>query len=182
MREFWYKTTPLTTSGATEASWRHQDGWHRIPVGCSAAPTNGPREYGVRAFLRKMMPNQSVPQIRMTCRTAAATILAAVISAGILLTAGLRRLANDWGPQTGDIISFPATKVPSISTASIKVNPAGASVSRQCVLDVHVVQKSGGSLVVEATGSNPTAAFRFTGPACGLAMAGKTAEVQLICC
>ncbi len=76
---------------------------------------------------------------------AAAAIMAAVIIAGILLTTGLRRLADDWGPQTGDIISFPATKIPSISTASITVNAAGASASRPCVLDVHVMQKSGGS-------------------------------------
>jgi hypothetical protein len=91
---------------------------------------------------------------------AAAAIMAAVIIAGILLTTGLRRLADDWGPQTGDIISFPATKMPSISTASITVNPAGASISRPCVLDVHVMQKFGGSLVVEVTRFEPERGFQ----------------------
>ena len=91
---------------------------------------------------------------------AVVTILATVIIAGTLLAAGFRRLANDWEPQTGDIISFPATKIPSISNASITVNPAGASGNRSCVLDVHIMQKSGGSLVVEATRFEPDRGFQ----------------------
>lgn len=89
-----------------------------------------------------------------------ATILVAVVIAGILLTAGLQRLANDLGPQTGDIISFPATQLPSVSTASITVSPAGAAGSAPCVLDVHVMQKSGGSLVIEATQVEPGRGFQ----------------------
>jgi hypothetical protein len=88
------------------------------------------------------------------------TILAAVIIAGILLTAGLVRLADNLGPQTGDIISFPVTRIPSISTASITVNPAGASGSRPCILDVAVMQRFGGSLVVEATRFAPDRGFQ----------------------
>jgi hypothetical protein len=90
----------------------------------------------------------------------AATILAAVIIACLLLTAGLQRLADDLGPQTGDIISFPATQIPSISTASITVNTAGAPGGRPCVLDVHVIQKSGGSLVIEAKRFGPDPGFQ----------------------
>ena len=85
---------------------------------------------------------------------AAATFMVAVIIAGILLTAELQRLADDWGPQTGDIVSLPATQMPSISTTSITVNPAGAARGGPCVLDLHIMQKSGGSFVVEATHSN----------------------------
>jgi hypothetical protein len=88
------------------------------------------------------------------------TILATVVMAGILLAVGLRRLAGDWEPRTGDIISFPATQIPSISTASITVNPAGSPSNRPCVLDVHVMQKSGGSLVVEATRFEPNRGFQ----------------------
>jgi hypothetical protein len=76
--------------------------------------------------------------------------LAAIIVAGSLLAAGLLRLAENFGPQLGDIISFPVTRIPSISTASIRVNPAGASGNRPCILDVPVMQRFGGSLVVEA--------------------------------
>jgi hypothetical protein len=81
---------------------------------------------------------------------AATAILVAVVIAGLLLTVGFRRLADDCGPQTGDIIAFPATQAPS-SNATITVNSARASGSTACVLDFHVMQKSGGSLVVEAT-------------------------------
>jgi hypothetical protein len=81
---------------------------------------------------------------------AATAILVAVVIAGLLLTVGFRLLADDWGPQTGDIIAFPATQAPS-SNATITVNSARASGSTACVLDFHVMQKSGGSLVVEAT-------------------------------
>jgi hypothetical protein len=90
----------------------------------------------------------------------AATILVAVIIVGILLVAGLRRLADDFGPQIGDIIAFPATEIPSISTASIAVNPAGAFGGRPCTLDVDVMQKSGGSLVIEATRFTPDRGFQ----------------------
>ena len=83
-------------------------------------------------------------------RYTATAILVTAIIAGLLLTVGFRRLADDWEPQTGDIIAFPATQAPS-SSATITVNPARASGSTPCVLDFHVMQKSGGSLVVEAT-------------------------------
>lgn len=92
---------------------------------------------------------------------AAATILVAIIIAGILLTAGLRRLADAFGPQTGDIISFPATQNPSITTtASIMANTVGASGSKPCILDVQIMQKSGGSFVVEATRLDPDLGFQ----------------------
>ena len=45
-------------------------------------------------------------------------VIVVVITAGILLTAGLSRLVGRLGPQTGDIIAFPAARVPSVSTAS----------------------------------------------------------------
>jgi hypothetical protein len=91
---------------------------------------------------------------------ATAIVLAAIVFAGILLTTGFQRLADNLGPRTGDIISFPATRQPSISTASITVNPVGASGSAACLLDLPVMQKSGGSLVVEATRFLPDRSFQ----------------------
>jgi hypothetical protein len=85
---------------------------------------------------------------------ASATILAVVILAGILLTVGLVRLADNFAPQIGDIISFPATQMPSNSTASITARPT-ISGSRSCILDVRVIQRFGGSLVVEAVRLEP---------------------------
>lgn len=91
---------------------------------------------------------------------AAATILAAIIITGVLLTAGFQRLADNLGPRTGDIISFPATRKPSISTALITVSPVGASSSTACILDLPVMQQSGGSLVIEATRFSPDRSFQ----------------------
>jgi hypothetical protein len=90
----------------------------------------------------------------------AVTILVAVLIAGILLTAGLQRLADSMAPQIGDIISFPATQTPSINPESITVKPAGAAGSGPCVLDVHVMEKYGGSLVVEAKWFEPDRGFQ----------------------
>jgi hypothetical protein len=87
-------------------------------------------------------------------------VIAVVIAVGILLTAGLLRLVDRFGPQIGDIIAFPATRVPSAGAASFAVNHAIATDSTSCLLDVQTMQKSGGSLVVEATQFEPSRIFK----------------------
>jgi hypothetical protein len=88
---------------------------------------------------------------------AAIIALSAAITLGIVVTASLLRLIDSLGPQTGDIIAFPATRLPSVSTASIIVGRAGGTL---CLLDVPTMQKSGGSLVVESTQSQPDRTFQ----------------------
>ena len=86
--------------------------------------------------------------------------MAAVASAGILLTVGLLRLADRMGPETGDIIAFPATRVPSASTTSFSARRAIAVDTMSCILDMQAMQKSGGSLVVESSQFEPSRIFR----------------------
>ncbi|HEY7580069.1 MAG TPA: hypothetical protein VH855_20975 [Acetobacteraceae bacterium] len=92
-------------------------------------------------------------------RYSAFMVMAAVITEGILLMAGLR-LADRRAPQTGDIIALPATRVPPVITASFAVRRAIAPDSMSCILDVETMQKSGGSLVVETSQFNPSRIFR----------------------
>ena len=87
-------------------------------------------------------------------------VVVVVITGGSLLAAGLLRLADRLGPQTGDIIAFPATRVPSVSTASFAASRAIGPDSMSCILDVQTMQKSGGSLVVESTQSEPSRIFQ----------------------
>ena len=87
-------------------------------------------------------------------------VIAVVIAMGIPLTAALMRLVDRLGPQTGDIIAFPATRVPSASTISFAVNHFIATDTMSCILDVQIMQKSGGSLVVESTQFEPSRIFK----------------------
>lgn len=87
-------------------------------------------------------------------------VMVVVITAGILLITGLLRLVGRLGPQTGDIIAFPAARVPSVSTASFAASRAIAPDSMSCILDVRTMQTSGGSLVVESTRFEPSLIFQ----------------------
>jgi hypothetical protein len=93
-------------------------------------------------------------------RYTVAVIMAVVITTGILLVAGLLPLADRTAAQTGDIIVFPATRVPSISRASLTVRRAIVADSTSCILNVQTMQKSGGSLVVETAQFKPGLLFR----------------------
>jgi len=77
--------------------------------------------------------------------------VAVIAFTATLMIVGLSSLTDGLGPKIGDIISFTANSVPSVSTASITANSAIASPTTTCVLDVQVIQQSGGSFVVEAT-------------------------------
>jgi hypothetical protein len=86
--------------------------------------------------------------------------IATVIVIAITLTAGLLRLADNLGPQIGDIIAFPVARAPSVSTTVLMVDPVGASSRRRCALDVPVMQRSGGSLMIEAMQLKPDRRFQ----------------------
>ena len=83
-----------------------------------------------------------------------------VIVTAITLTVGLLRLADNLGPQIGDIISFPVAKIPPTSTTVLMVDPVGASSRRPCALDVAVLQRFGGSLMIEAMQFKPDRRFQ----------------------
>jgi hypothetical protein len=93
-------------------------------------------------------------------RRAAIAGVAFVIVTAMVLAAGLSRLASDLEPQLGDIISFPIAKAPANSTTMIAVDQANASSRRSCVLDLHIMQKFGGSLMIEGTQFEPSRRFR----------------------
>jgi hypothetical protein len=86
--------------------------------------------------------------------------IATVIVAATALTAGLLRLADNLGPQIGDIIAFPVAGTPSTSATVLMVDPIGASSRRRCALDVPVMQRSGGSLLIEAMQFKPDRRFQ----------------------
>lgn len=86
--------------------------------------------------------------------------IATVIVAATALTAGLLRLADNLGPQIGDIIAFPVAGTPSTSATVLMVDPIGASSRRRCALDVPVMQRSGGSLFIEAMQFKPDRRFQ----------------------
>ena len=83
--------------------------------------------------------------------------LSAGITLSIVVMASLLRLIDSLGPQTGDIIAFPATRLLSVSTVSFTARRVGGTA---CLLDVPTIQKSGGSLVVESTRSEPNRTFQ----------------------
>jgi hypothetical protein len=86
--------------------------------------------------------------------------VAVVITACILLMAYLAQLASGGAPQTGDIIAFQVTRIPSVSTTSFAAKRESAAGRMSCILDVQTMQRSGGSLVVEALQFTPGRIFR----------------------
>ena len=87
-------------------------------------------------------------------------VMAVVITAGLVLMSVLLRFADERAAQTGDIIAFPATRTPSISTASFVARRAIVADGMTCILDVQTMQKSGGSSVVETSQFEPGRIFR----------------------
>ena len=86
--------------------------------------------------------------------------LAALTILGLTVTAGLMQLADYLAPRIGDIISFPVTKAPLTSTASITADPSGVLSRRPCILDLQVMQRLGGSLLIEAVQLKPDRKFQ----------------------
>lgn len=87
-------------------------------------------------------------------------VIAAAITACILLMLGLAQLASGRAPETGDIIAFPGTRTPLISATSFTARRAITTSGMSCTLDVQTMQRSGGSLVVEASEFSPSRIFR----------------------
>lgn len=80
--------------------------------------------------------------------------------AAIVTIVGLKGLADSLGPQLGDIVSFLPSDTSTSMSSSITVSPVNTSARNPCVLDMQVIQKSGGSLVIEATRSKPDRLFK----------------------
>jgi hypothetical protein len=86
--------------------------------------------------------------------------LATLTALGVILAAGLIQLTDSLAPKIGDIISFPASRTSPITTASITADPAGVSPRQPCVLDVEVMRRFGGSVLIEAVQTKPDHRFR----------------------
>ncbi len=85
---------------------------------------------------------------------AAVTLLAA--ASGV---AGLAREAAEMGPRVGDLLTFnPARAAPFESTARLTADRPG---QQSCVLDLSLLQRSGGSLIVEQSGIGPDRLYRL---------------------
>jgi hypothetical protein len=93
-------------------------------------------------------------------RHTAIAAVALVIVTGMVLAAGLSRLAEELEPKIGDIISFPVAKIPSNSTAMIAADQADTLSGRHCVLDLHIMERFGGSLMIEGAQLGPSHRFR----------------------
>jgi hypothetical protein len=88
-----------------------------------------------------------------------ALLLAVVaILAAVSGVTALAQKVVEFGPQVGDLVAFdPARPAPVDSLARVTANrPRLAS----CVLDVAIIQRSGGSLVVEQRASGPDRFYR----------------------
>jgi hypothetical protein len=91
-----------------------------------------------------------------------------MVTAGVLAVvsgmAGFARAAAELGPRVGDVIAFdPAHHSSFDSAARLTVRrPSQGS----CVLDLAIIQRSGGSLVLEERGIGPDRLFRahWAGP------------------
>ena len=91
---------------------------------------------------------------------AAVLVVASIAIAGMVAFVGLSGLADRLGPHLGDIVAFLPSRELSSSTASISVSPVNAAARKHCVLDVRAIEKSGGSLVIEATHAKPDDTFQ----------------------
>jgi hypothetical protein len=87
--------------------------------------------------------------------TLATLSVVAMIAATSVL--GMLRLVDHFRPRVGDIIAFDASKqVSSDPEPRIAVSLPSATT---CILDVHTMRKSNGSLIIEARGSDPTVRY-----------------------
>ena len=93
-------------------------------------------------------------------RHTAFLVMAILITMGILWMVVLLPFTGRKAVQTGDIIAFPVTRVPSVIAASFTARRAFVGDDRSCVLDVRAMQKLGGSLVVESSQLEPEQLFR----------------------
>jgi hypothetical protein len=85
-------------------------------------------------------------------------VVAAVLLTAVSGMAGIVQKAAELGPQVGDLVAFdPAHPASFESEARLTADrPRQAS----CVLDVAMLQRTGGSLVVEQRGLGPDRSYR----------------------
>jgi hypothetical protein len=117
----------------------------------------------------------------LSIATAKLTILAIIGAAAVCC---MSRVVDHFRPRIGDIISFYPSKVTSAETATrIEVVPAGLPSAKPCLLDVHTMRISGGSLIIEAVGTGSKFVYRAHwagGPTSdGQTSCGASAELLL---
>ncbi|HET6234988.1 MAG TPA: hypothetical protein VFE41_08490 [Acetobacteraceae bacterium] len=112
--------------------------------------------------------------------------LAGVVAAGLLMAVTIMsaiRLQEALRPRNGDIIAFDPTRPPRAGELAFTVGSLGRPNATSCVLDARVMQRSGGSLVIEATWLTPTLHYRvhwIGGPtSSGTTDCGGTADLRL---
>lgn len=91
---------------------------------------------------------------RKTNHTAHPVLVVAVTLLAVVSgTAGIVQKIAQLGPQVGDVVAFdPARPAPFDSIARLAAERPRQT---RCVLDVGIMQKSGGSIVVERRGGEP---------------------------
>ncbi len=109
-------------------------------------------------------------------------IVATIAATSVL---GMLRLVDHFRPRVGDIIAFDASKqVSSDPEPRIAVILPSAA---PCILDVRTMRNSNGSVIIEATGSDPTVRYHVHwagGPtsapetSCGVSATLSLSEVQ----
>jgi hypothetical protein len=111
-------------------------------------------------------------------------VIAMIAATSVL---GMLRLADRFRPQVGDIVTFNAGKKvsPDSEPRIAVILPSAAS----CILDVRTMRKSNGSLIIEATASDPTVSYHVhwaggptsaTETSCGVSANLSLSEVQFI--
>ena len=79
-----------------------------------------------------------------------------VVLVAIMLVVNLLRIANEFGPQIGAIMEFePVEAAPNDTQVRIVALKTDESSPSPCVLDVHVMLASGGSLLIDAIPFDP---------------------------
>ena len=161
--------TPSAFGGWQERSGTGGPAWSMTrPGGYSACPRNLGKATGVAPRSEQKSGPQTEEKQAVTPTNdrkseelyTALVVTVIAITAGILLMSGMLWLVDSLGPQTGDIIAFPATRIPSVSTASFTASRAIAPDGMSCILDVQTIQKFGGSLVVESRQFEPSRIYQ----------------------
>lgn len=90
--------------------------------------------------------------------------LAGAVAVGLLVAVTVTsamRLQDAVRPHNGDIIAFDPTRPPRAGDLAFTVASLGRPNAQPCVLDARVMQRSGGSLVIERTWLTPTLHYRL---------------------
>jgi hypothetical protein len=92
--------------------------------------------------------------------TAVYGMIAGALTVLVIIAASLR-VAQVMSPRTGDMIVFdPAKAVVMNGHAEVAALPVGATAATRCLLDPRIMQRFGGSFVVESATLRPGFSYR----------------------